>query len=336
MNPNATQPRHSGITRRQWLATAGAGLAAASPLTSFAQSDYPSKTIRLVVGYPPGGSVDMAARVLADVLTARLPATVVVETVSGAAGTLAAQKVVTSPADGYTLLAGSSNEMAATGQVNPAQKYDPLRDLSTIGLLATAPVLLVAGPKTGVKTLAEFIDLVKRNPGRFSYGSSGVGSTLHFAGELIKQRAGVFMTHIPYRGTGPLTNDLLGGNIEFAMMSPTAAAPFVNTGRLVGLGVTSAQRFATLPDVPALSEHAALKGYEMNGWFALAAPAGLPPAIAQRLRTALQEGLKDPAIRKRLQDGGSVPASGQEDAAAVMRTDIARYAALVKFANVTP
>lgn len=336
MNNASSDTRVHAINRRQWLATAGASLAAASPLTGFAQSDYPSKTIRLVVGYPPGGSVDMAARVLADLLTAKLPATVVVETLGGAAGTLAAQKVVTSPADGYTLLAGSSNEMAATGQVNPAQKYDPQRDLTTIGLLGTAPVLLVAGPKTGVKTLNEFIDLVKRNPGRFSYGSSGVGSTLHFAGELIKQRAGVFMTHIPYRGTGPLTNDLMGGNIEFAMMSPTAAAPFVNSGRLFGLGVTSAQRFASLPDVPALAEHPALKDYEMNGWFALAAPAGLPPAIAQRLRAALQEGLKDPAIRKRLQDGGSVPSSGQEDAAAVMRTDIARYAALVKFANVTP
>lgn len=323
------------FSRRQWL-TAAASLAATGPLSALAQTDYPTKTIRIIVGYPPGGSVDMGARVLADVLSARLPATVVVENMGGAAGTLAAQRVVNSAPDGYTLLAGSSNEMAATGQVNPAQKYDPLNDLSPIGLLATAPVMLVASPKTGIRTLAEFVEQVKKNPGRFSYGSSGVGSTLHFAGELIKQRAGLFMTHIPYRGTGPLTNDLMGGAIEFAMMSPTAAAPFVQSGRLMGLGITSAQRFPGLPQVPALDEHPSLKGYDMVGWFALAAPKGLPTAIGQRLRQSLQEGLKDPAIRKRLQDGGTTPASGQEDIAKLMREDIARYASLVKFANVTP
>ena len=232
---------HLNASRRHCLAAA-VSLAAIGPLSVLAQSDYPQKPIRIIVGYPPGGSVDMAARVLADVLSARLQATVVVENLSGAAGTVAAQKVVNSPADGYTLLAGSSNEMAATGQVNPTQKYDPLRDLTPIGLLATAPVMLVASPKVGIKSLAEFVAQVRKSPGRYSYGSSGVGSTLHFAGELVKQRAGLFMTHIPYRGTAPLTNDLIGGAIEFAMMSPTAAAPFIQSGRLIGLGITSAQR----------------------------------------------------------------------------------------------
>ena len=323
------------LPRRRWLA-AVAGLALSLTLPVLAQSPYPQKTIRLLVGYPPGGSVDMAARIVADVLSARLSTTVVVDNLSGAAGTLAAQKLISSPADGYTLLLGSSNEMAATGQVNPAQKYDPLRDLSPIGLVATAPVVLVASPRSGVKNLSEFVALVRRQPGRYSYGSSGVGSTLHFAGELIKQRAGLFMTHIPYRGTGPLTNDLLGGALDFAIMSPTAAAPFIDSGRMVGLGITSAQRMASLPGVPPLGEHASLKGYDMSGWFALAAPKGLPPTLAQRLHNALQDGLKDPAIRKRLQDGGAIPASGQEDMTALMKVDIARYAALVKFANITP
>lgn len=324
-------------SRRHWLAAATAGLTLGLALPALAQQgQYPQKTIRLMVGYPPGGSVDMAARIVADLLSARLPATVVVDNLSGAAGTLAAQKTVSSPADGYTLLLGSSNEMAATGQVNPAQKYDPLRDFTLIGQVATAPVVLVASPKVGVKNLNEFVALVRRQPGRYSYGSSGVGSTLHFAGELIKQRAGLFMTHIPYRGTGPLTNDLLGGALDFAIMSPTAAAPFIDSGRLVGLGMSSAQRFAGLPGVPPLGEHPSLKGYDLSGWFALAAPKGLPPALLERLRSALQEGLKDPAIRKRLQDGGALPASGREDMAAVMKEDIARYAALVKFANITP
>lgn len=301
-----------------------------------AQADpqYPAKPIKLVIGYAPGGSVDMAGRIVADILSNKLGATVVVENQPGAAGTIAAQRVVNSPADGYTLLAGSSNELAGTGQVNPAQKYDPLKDLTPVALVGTAPVVLVASPKANVKNLDEFLALVRAKPGRYSYGSSGVGSTLHFSGELIKQRAGLFMTHIPYRGTAPLISDLIGGAIDFAMMSPTSAAPFIENNRLIGLGVTSAQRFPSLPQIPALSEHAAFKGYALNGWFALTGPRALPEPIVQRLRTALQAGLQEPAIRQRLEQGGSFPSTGKEDVLKVMREDIALYGALVKFANI--
>lgn len=318
-------------TRRTALAALLATCAATLPVA--AQTTYPSKPIKLVVGYAPGGSVDMAARVVADMLQAKMGATVVVENVPGAAGVVAAQRVVNSAADGYTLMVGSSNEMAATGLVNPAQRYDPLVDLTPLGLVATAPVLLVAGPKTQVKNLEGFVQLVKRNPGRFSYGSSGVGSTLHFAGELVKQRAGVFMTHIPYRGTAALTSDLVGGSIEFGVMSPTAAAPFIQSGRLVALGITSAQRSPVMPQVPALGEHPLLKGYALEGWFALAAPKGLPPEATQRLRAALKAGLTDPVFRRRLEEGGSVPGSGSEDLARVMREDLDKYKGLVAFAH---
>lgn len=320
------------LCRRAALAALMFG-AATVAVPALAQTPYPTKPIKLVVGYAPGGSVDMAARVVADVLAAKLGTTVVVDNQPGAAGVLAAQRVVSSPADGYTLLAGSSNEMAATALVNPAQKYDPQKDLTPIGVIATAPVLLVAGTKANVKTLAEFIDLVKRNPGKYSYGSSGVGSTLHFAGELIKQRAGIFLTHIPYRGTAPLTTDLVGGALDFAIVSPTAAAPFIQSGRIVPLAITSAKRSPALPNVPTLGEHPLLKGYDLSGWFALAAPRNLPPEIAQRLRTALQAGLQDPAIRRRLEEGGTVPATGNEDLAWVIREDSGKYAELVKFAN---
>lgn len=275
----------------------------------------------------------MAARVVADILTAKLGSAVVVDNAPGAAGVLAAQRVVSSPADGYTLLVGSSNEMAATGLVNPAQKYNAQQDLTPLGLVATAPVMLVAGPKIPVKNTEEFIALLKRNPGKYSYGSSGVGSTLHFAGELIKQRAGVFMTHIPYRGTAALTSDLVGGSLDFAIISPTAAAPFIKAGRITPLGLTSAKRFPTLPQVPALGENAQLKGYELTGWFALAAPKGLPPEVAQKLSAALKAGLAEPAFQRRLEEGGSIPATGQEDLTRLMRDDISKYTELVKFAN---
>ena len=324
--------RFAPVRRR--FALAALGLAASAPLASvFAQPAYPSKPIKLVVGYAPGGSVDMAARVVADILAAKLGVTVVVDNVAGAAGVVAAQRVVSSPADGYTLMVGSSNEMAATGLVNPAQKYDPLTDFTPVGLVATAPVLLVAGPKMSVKNLDEFFALVKRNPGKFSYGSSGVGSTLHFAGELVKQRAGVFMTHIPYRGTAALTSDLVGGALDFAIVSPTAAAPFLQSQRFTALGVTSAKRFPSLPNVPALGEHPQLKGYELSGWFALAAPKGLPADLTQRLNAALKAGLADPVFRRRLEEGGSLPATGGEDLARVMREDMDKYRQLVKFAN---
>ncbi|WP_137896357.1 tripartite tricarboxylate transporter substrate-binding protein [Ramlibacter sp. 2FC] len=320
------------LSRRGAIAALPAA-ALALALPALADAPYPSKPIKLVVGYAPGGSVDMAARVVADLLATRLGSSVVVENLAGAAGAVAAQRVVNSPPDGYTLLAGSSNEMAATALVNPAQKYDPQKDLTPIGLIATAPVLLAASPKTQVKNLAAFVETVKRQPGRYSYGSSGVGSTLHFAGELVKQRAGLFMTHIPYRGTAALTTELVAGTLDFAILSPTAAAPFIQSGRIVPLGISSAKRSPALPQVPALGEHPLLKGYELAGWFALAAPRNLPPEIAQRLRAALQAGLQDPAVRRRLEEGGAVPATGNEDLARVIREDTGKYAALVKFAN---
>jgi len=218
--------------------------------------------------------------------------------------------------------------------VNPAQKYDPQKDFTPIALIGTAPVLLVAGAHAKVKDLDAFLALVKRNPGKFSYGSSGVGSLQHFAGELVKQHAGVFMTHIPYRSGAALTSDVAGGTLDFAGLSPIAAAPFLQGGRIVPLGVTSARRLSGLPQVPALGEHPLLKGYELSGWFAVAGPRNLPADVVLRIRSALQAGLQDPAVRWRLEEGGTLPASGGENVAQVMRETVAKYAGLVKFANI--
>lgn len=183
---------------RGLAALGAAGLA--SP--GHAQASYPSRPVKFVVGYPAGGSVDLIGRVIADALAPRFKATALVENQGGAAGAIAAQRVATSAPDGYTLLVGSSNELVGTRVINPAQRYDGLKDFTPIGLMATAPLVFAAAPHTGVKSLAEWRELLRRNPGKYSYGSSGVGSTLHFAGELFKQKAGVFMTHIPYRGGG--------------------------------------------------------------------------------------------------------------------------------------
>ncbi len=313
------------------LGLGAAGLGTPSPAS--AQTTYPERPIRLVIGYPPGGSVDFAGRIVGEALAAILKATVVIENQGGAAGAIAAQRVATSAPDGYTLLLGSSNELAGTGAVNPNQKYNALKDFTPIGLVAIAPVLLVAGPKTSVKTLDEFMQVAKANPGKFSYGSSGVGSSLHFAAELMKRQANIFMTHIPYRGVAPLTNDLVGGGIEFAVMSIPAAKSFMANGRLTALGVTSAQRLSGLPKIPALSEHVLLKGYELNGWFALVGPRNMPSELSQKLTGALQALLADPVVKQRLEDGGNIVATGKENLGEVMRKEAIKLSQIADFAK---
>ncbi len=320
----------STLSRRTLLASA-AGLAV-TPL--WAQPGYPAKPIRIVIGYAPGGSVDMVGRVIADIIAKHLDATVVVENQSGAAGVVAAQRVVSSKADGYTLLAGSSNEMAGTKSVNMAQKYDPSKDLTPIGLVALAPNMWVAGAHVPVKNLDEFVALVKKNPGKYSYGSPGIGSTPHFSAELIKKLAGLEITHVPYRGAAPMTTDLGGGNVDFAIISPLAAAPFLQNGRIKALGVTTANRLPSFKDVPALGENPALKGYSLAGWFAFAAPKDLPPEILAKLQTALRAGLSDPAIRQRLEASGAIPAKGDESLQQLIRTDMDKYADLAAFAKI--
>lgn len=319
----------AGLRRRTLVGATALGLATGG----LARSGYPDKPVKLVVGYPAGGSVDLVARVLGDALAARLPGAVVIDNVGGAAGAIAAQRVVSAPADGYTLLAGSSNELVATRVVNPAQRYDGRRDFTPIGLLATGPLALAARPGLGVANLSDLVELARRQPGKLSYGSSGVGSTLHFAGELLKQRAGISIVHVPYRGVAPLTSDLAGGSLDLAVLSPTAALPFLQSGRIVPLAVTSAQRLSALPQVPAMAELAPLRGYELVGWFALMAPRGLSAATAQRITAALQEALAEPAVRKRLEDAGMVPASGREDLARLIAEEDRKYEQLAAFAN---
>ena len=317
------------LSRRSLLGAAALGLV----LPAAAQGSFPAKPLKLVVGYPAGGSVDLAARVVGDGLAARLRGTVVVDNVGGAAGAIAAQRVASAPADGYTLLVGASNELVATRIVNPAQRYDGRRDFTPLGLVATSPLILAARPGLGVKSMADLLELAKRQPGKLSYGSSGVGSTLHFAGELLNQRAGISIAHVPYRGVAPLTSDLAGGSLDLAVLSPTAAQPFLQSGRIVPLAVTSAQRLSALPQVPAMAELAPLRGYELVGWFALMAPRALPADTAQRITAALQEALAEPAVRKRLEDAGMVPATGREDLARLIAEEDRKYEQLAAFAK---
>jgi len=309
-------------------------LAMSLPFIAHAQADnYPSKPITIVVGYPPGGSTDLTGRVVAAALGKSLNATVVVDNVGGAGGAIGAQKVLNAAPDGYTLLVGANNEVAINRLVSPTIKYS-WQDFTPIGLIASQPLVLVASPKMGVKNAEEFIKLAKANPGRFSYGSSGVGTSLHLAGEMVKEQAGVFMTHIPYRGVAPLTNDLVGNNLEFGVFVLSSGLPHIRSGKVVALGTTEKNRSKVTPDIPALAEHPSLKHTDISTWFVLMAPGKLPDAIQAKLKKALTEALQNPELRTKLEASGSAVASAPVDMNKFLRDETTKYQRIVDFAKI--
>ncbi len=303
-------------------------------LPAWAQADhYPSRPITIVVGYPPGGSTDLTGRAVAAALAKSLNATVVVENVGGAGGAIGAQKVLAAPPDGYTLLVGANNEVAINRLVSPSIKYQ-WQDFTPLGLIASQPMVLVASTRMGVKNTDEFIRLVKTRPGQFSYGSSGVGTALHLAGEMVKEQAGIFMTHIPYRGVAPLTSDLLGNTLEFGVFVLSSGLPHIRSGKVVALGTTEKARSKVTPDIPALAEHPTLKNTDISSWFVLMAPGKLPEALQARLKKALAEALQNPELRSRLEASGSTVASAQPDMQKFLREETAKYQRIVDFAKI--
>ena len=311
-----------------------AGTMVAMGTVAHAQADnYPSRPITIVVGYPPGGSTDLTGRVVAAALGKSLNATVVVENVGGAGGAIGAQKVLNAAPDVYTLLVGANNEVAINRLVSPSIKYS-WQDFTSIGLIASQPLVLVAAPKMGVRNTDEFIRLARSSPGRFSYGSSGVGTSLHLAGEMVKEQAGIFMTHIPYRGVAPLTNDLIGNNLEFGVFVLSSGLPHIRSGKVVALGTTEKARSRVTPDIPALAEHPALRNTDISTWFALMAPGKMPDAIAARLKKALADALQDPELRTRLEASCSSVAQGAVDMNRFLREETAKYQRIVEFAKI--
>jgi len=295
---------------------------------------YPRKPVTIVVAYPPGGSTDLTGRTLAAELSKKLGVPVVIENIGGAAGAIGAQKVVNAAPDGYTLLVGANNEIAINRLVSSSVKYD-IKDFTPLGLIASQPLVLVASQKSGVKTVDQFLSLVKQNPGKFSYGSSGVGSSLHLAGEMVKEQAGLFMTHIPYRGVAPLTNDLLGNNIDFGVYVLSSALPHIRSGKLVPLGTTELKRSAVTPDIPALAETPKLKGIDIGTWYVLMGPARMPAPVVAKLKKALSDSLQSPELRKKLEDASSTIAPLNVDMPRFLGTEIAKYKKIVDFAKIT-
>ncbi|HEY8357669.1 MAG TPA: tripartite tricarboxylate transporter substrate binding protein, partial [Ramlibacter sp.] len=259
--------------RRRLLALAAGAALALAAFGAAAQS-FPTKAVTLVVPFPPGGTTDIVARVIAEGMAAELKQPVVVENRAGAGGNVGAESVARARADGYTLLVSTAGPLAINHHLYARQGYEPVRDFAPVALLGMVPIMLVTGVQQPFKTVPELIAYAKANPGKISYGSQGNGTTSHLTMELLKHEAGLEMTHVPYRGSAPAATDLIGGTIQVMFDNSPSTLPFVTGNRMRALGVASAERVPAMKDIPAISE--TVKGFESSAWFALVAPAGTP------------------------------------------------------------
>jgi tripartite-type tricarboxylate transporter receptor subunit TctC len=284
---------------------AGALIAAFGAAAASAQ-DYPNRPITLVVPFPPGGSTTIVARIVADKMSEALGQSIVIDNRGGAGGTVGSRAVAKSPADGYTILLGYTGTLAIGPSLYGNAGYDPRADFAPIGRIGTAPNTLVVHPSLPVHSVAELIAYAKANPGKLNYGSAGIGTVSHVCGEYFATAAGVKITHIPYKGTGPAIIDLLGGHIPMAFAPVPATHENARTGKLRMLAVTSAVRSTLLPDVPTIAE-AALPGFEAVLRYGLVAPPGTPRAIIEKLNAALNSALTNEEVRARLAIDGAEP-----------------------------
>lgn len=317
------------ILRRTVLAC-GVALVAAPAL---ADASYPNKPVTIVVGYPAGGSTDLVGRLVANEIEKHLGQTVVVENLGGAGGAIGAQKVANAKPDGYTLLVGANNELAIANLVNKAVKYK-ISDFTPIGMVASQPMVLVASQKSGVKNTREFIDLVKAKPDATSYGSSGVGTALHLAGEMMKDQGKIKMQHVPYRGVPALTNDVLGNNIEFGVFVLSSGLPLIKSGKVVALGTTEAKRYPATPDIPALAEQPEFKNVNINSWFSLMGPAHMPAPVVAKIKAALDKTMAAPEFRKKMEDAGAQVMDPKLDPSKYINTEIGKYKKIVDVAKI--
>lgn len=305
-----------------------AGLAAAFQA---AGQDYPNKPIRMVVGFPPGGGTDIAARILAPKLSEQLGQAVVIENRPGATGTTAAAQVAQAPGDGYTLMMGHVSVNAIAPSLFANLQYDVLKDFQPVGIAAAVPHLVTVHPSVQSKSLREMIAFMKAGGGKLSFPSAGNGSMPHLAGEVFKNLAGVAALHVPYKGSGQSMADLLGGVHVVAFDTMAAAAPHVRSGKLRALAVSSAARVAAFPEVPT-AEEAGLPGYVVTTWYGVFAPGATPAAIVNRVHAEMVKAMQQPDVKEKLQGigaDGSVSRSPAEFAALV-RADTVRYAKIVK------
>ncbi|HMN80892.1 MAG TPA: tripartite tricarboxylate transporter substrate binding protein [Burkholderiaceae bacterium] len=318
------------LTARRRLLQGAAGTLAAAALAAARAQAWPARSIRLVVGFAPGGGTDIVARALAPRMSEILGQQVVVENRAGASGTIAADLIAKSPADGYNLLVGHSNSNAIAPFVFPRTPYDPGADFTPITYIGYVPNVLVVNPGVPARTVPELIALAKNQPGVYTYASSGVGSTQHLAGALFSQLAGIRLTHIPYKGSGQAIVDLLAGqvNMNFDTMPPVLEA--ARSGKLRALAISTPQRLAQLPDVPTFTE-VGIRGFDVTNWYAIMGPKGLADDIVAKVDDAVQKAMADPSIRPKLEAQGVQFGGARTPAefSGFIRAELTKYAKLV-------
>jgi len=313
------------------LAAALAGLCLAA--TALAQ-EFPNKPVRIVVPWPPSGNVDITARTLSPAFSEALGQQVIIENRAGVGGTIGTAAVVKSPADGYTLLLGSSGTVTSGPAVFKNLPYDPLKELVAIGPIQSVPIVLTAAPKTPVSTFQEFVALANAKPGGVSVASAGSGSSNHLALELLMRTANLKLLHVPYKGSGPAITDLLGSQVEAMMDQLTASIGHIREGRIKPLAISSPKRSPLLPNVPTFDE-SGVKGYEAATFTGIFAPAGVAPEVVQKLSAALKKAMSNEGVRERYRAMGvEIMDMGQAEFAAYVRADFEKWKRVAREGNI--
>ena len=325
------------LKQNRRLALMGLALTAinfiASPAS--AQSAWPTKPVKIVVPFAPGGTTDILARAMAVELGKAFGQPFIVDNRAGAGGNIGADVVAKSPADGYTLLMGTVGTHSINKALYSKMPFDSQKDFSPITLVAAVPNVMVVNTEKaaalGINNVADFVKYAKANPGKLSMASSGNGTSIHLSGELFKSMTGIFMTHIPYRGSGPAMLDMVGGNVDVMFDNLPSALPQIKAGKLKALAVTSLQRSTALPDVPTVEEAAKLKGFDASSWFGLLAPAGTPPEIVSRIQQEVAKSLNTPAVKEKLLTQGAVPSGNTpQQFTAFINAEHIKWAQVVK------
>jgi len=320
------------MQRRRFIALGGAALAAPAFVRAALAQNYPTRFVRLVVPFPPGGAVDGAARIIAARLSEMWGQQMVIENRPGAGGNVAAQAVLQADADGYTVYIASIGH-AISQFVTPSLSYHPVADFAPVTLMCVYPNIMAVPNSSPSKSVPEFIARAKAEPGKVTYCSSGIGTSLHLAGELFKRMAGIDVTHIPYRGAGPALNDLIPGRVDAIFANFPSTLAYVQNGQLRGLAVTTAKRQPEVPDLPAIAEF--VPGYDVSSWFALFVAARTPPEIVARLHQDAVAALNHPPVKARYaQLGATVVGSSPSELATFLQVEIDRWGPVIKAAGI--
>jgi len=322
------------LRRRQFLRLTTAAAACAGVARLASAQAYPTRPLRWIVGFPPGGGADTVARIIGPWLSERLGQQVIIENRPGASTNIAVQAVVNAPPDGYTLLFYGASSVVNTS-IFDNLPFNIQRDIAPVSGLVAYPMVLIAHPTAPAKTVAELIAHAKANPGKVTMASFGTGSASHLAGELFKMMAGVNMVHVPYRGGAPMMTDLIGGQVQVGFDVMVTSLPHIRTGALRALGVAGNNRFDMLPDVPSIAE--TLPGYEARTWAGVGVPKGTPPEIIARLNREINAGLANPTIEARLADVGTIPMIlSAKEFGDYVAAESEKWAKVVKFAGIKP